>query len=262
MSDLGSKRMKTSNRLVVTDVLLCMAPVSINEVRHCAVRPTHSTFSVAATFSLRSVYAQQAMTDEDIVEAFRRGDDRATSALYERYGRLVFTVCLRVLGNRTLAEDATQQTFVQAWKNAHSFDASRQFGPWLATISQRVSIDILRHEQRRIHGSLDESNHRHPGQTDTALTTAGPDAAQIEAVWKVREAIDALPDDDRKLMRLQHLEGVPHSEIAKILGLPLGTVKSRSHRIHRQLAASLRGLNDAGQLTGSGSAEYDRRTTT
>ena len=222
-----------------------------------------SRLAIKATLPARPVYAQRAMTDEDIVEAFRRGDDRATGALYQRYGRLVFAVCLRVLTNRSLAQDATQQTFVQAWRSAESFDPARHFGPWLATIAQRVSIDMLRHEHRRTHDSLNETSERHPGQTNSALISAGPNATQIEAVWKVREAIDALPDDDRRLMKLQHLEGIPHSEIAQLLGIPLGTVKSRSHRIHRQLAVTLHALADDETEHETGLAyKSDRKPTT
>lgn len=229
--------------------------------RVCSRYRSPVTRLVPTLFSV-GVYDQRLMTDEDIVEAFCRGDDRATAALYERYGRLVFTVCLRVLGNRTQAEDATQQTFIQAWKGADTFDSSRQFGPWLATIARRVSIDAQRHEQRRPHDSIDERTDRRPDHTDPALIALPPNPEQIEIVWKVREALDGLAAQDRELVRLQHLEGVPQSEIAHRLGLPLGTVKSRSHRIHRQLAATLRGLRVQDDDNGvAGIAEYDQRGT-
>ena len=81
-----------------------------------------------------------------VVDGFRTGDESAVRAVYDTYGRLVFSVAMRVLGDRSLAEEATQQTFVQAWRNAAQFDGDREMGPWLATIVRRVAIDIHRRE--------------------------------------------------------------------------------------------------------------------
>jgi RNA polymerase sigma-70 factor (ECF subfamily) len=71
-----------------------------------------------------------------------------------------------------------------------------------------------------------------------------PSAEQIETVWAVRSAVDALGDEEREIVRLQHLEGWSHSQIAEQLGIPIGTVKSRSHRAHRRLASRLSYLRD------------------
>ena len=154
--------------------------------------------------------------------------------VYERYGGLVFAVTMRVLHDRALAEDATQQTFVHAWQAARAFDSEREMGPWLATIARRAAIDVLRHESARPHSSLDD-----PGATAASwLATAGLLDNAYET-WTVREAVDCLPEEERQVVRLQHLEGFTHSEIAKHLDIPLGTVKSRSNRAHRRLAGQL-----------------------
>ena len=173
----------------------------------------------------------------DTIEAFRRGDDAAVRAVYDAYGRLVFTVANRLLGDRGLAEEATQQTFVQAWRSASTFDGARELGPWLATIARRVAIDVHRREARRHHESLDDP------RADPVVVLP-PDVEQVYAVWQVRDALDSLSAEDRELVRLQHLEGYSHSEIAERLGIPLGTVKSRSFRIHRVLAGRLGHLRD------------------
>jgi RNA polymerase sigma factor (sigma-70 family) len=173
----------------------------------------------------------------DTIERFRLGDADAVRAVYNEYGRLVFTVARRVLGDRSLAEEAAQQAFVQAWRAASSFDAGRELGPWLATIARRVAIDVHRREARRAHDSLDA-----PGQAP--LVTLPPSAEQVYEVWQVREAIDTLEPADRDLVRMQHLEGLTHSEIAQRLSVPIGTVKSRSFRVHRALAARLGHLRD------------------
>ncbi len=174
------------------------------------------------------------------VERFRAGDADAVRPIYAEFGRLVFAVSMRVLGQRELAEEATQQTFVQAWRSASSFEPGREMAPWLVTIARRAAIDIQRRERRRAHVTLDDAP-----AGDSSLITLPPSEEQIDTVWRVREAIDALPAAERELVRLQHLEGMSHREIAERLDLPIGTVKSRSFRAHRMLAAQL------GHLRGS-----------
>ena len=179
-----------------------------------------------------------------IIERFCAGDPDAVGPVYHEYGRLVFAVALRVVHQRELAEEATQQTFLQAWRAASTFDPGRDLTPWLITIARRAAIDIQRREHRRSHVDLDDAA---PG--DSALVALPPSAEQIEAVWRVRAAIDDLPDADRDLVRMQHLEGLSHPEIAELLGIPVGTVKSRSFRAHRVLAARLRDLQGTPEET-------------
>ncbi len=169
-----------------------------------------------------------------VIEAFRRGDDGAVRAVYREYGGLVFAVAMRVLGQRQLAEEAAQQAFVQAWRAAAGFDGDRPLGPWLATITRRVAIDIHRREARRAVTAIDDVPAGHG-----ALVTLPPSADAIHEAWAVREAVDDLPPDEHEVVRLQHLEGFSHSEIAERLGVPVGTVKSRSFRAHKRLAARL-----------------------
>jgi RNA polymerase sigma-70 factor, ECF subfamily len=177
------------------------------------------------------------IVDPELVEAFRRGDDGAVRQLYRTYARLVFSVAHRVLGDRSLAEEATQQTFLQAWRNAASFAADRDPAPWLATIARRAAIDIQRRESRRPVTALDDAP-----VDDPALIAEPPSAEQLWDTWQVRAAVDALDDREREIVRLQHLEGYTQQEIADRLGVALGTVKSRSFRAHRVLADRLRHL--------------------
>lgn len=172
--------------------------------------------------------------DLDVVERFRRGEDEAIRLVYREYGRLVHAVALRVLGQRELAEEATQQAFVQAWRAASSFDSTRPLGPWLATITRRVAIDIHRREARRATTALDDMPADHG-----ALVTLPPSPDALYDTWAVREAVDELPLEEREVVRLQHLEGFTHHEIAERLSLPVGTVKSRSFRAHQRLAGRL-----------------------
>jgi RNA polymerase sigma factor (sigma-70 family) len=181
------------------------------------------------------------MLDAAVLDAFRRGDDQAVRAVYRDYGRLVFSVALRTLGRRDLAEEAAQQTFVQAWRAADRLDPGRDPGPWLATIARRAAIDIFRREQRRSSEMLEDV-----APDDPAVTTLPPDIDRWHDRWQVRQAIDGLVPDEREVVHLQHIEGLTHAEIADRLGVPIGTVKSRSHRAHRRLADSLAHLREAG----------------
>ena len=179
------------------------------------------------------------MLTVDDIDGFRRGDSDAVRQVYREYGRLVYAVARNMLASKELAEEATQQTFVKAWQAATSFDSSRALGPWLTTIARRTCIDLHRREARRSAVSIDDVPGAHP-----ALVTAGPDLDQGYDAWAVRQAIDELPDDERAVVRLQHVEGLSHVEIADQLGVPVGTVKSRSFRAHRRLAAALGHLRE------------------
>lgn len=174
-----------------------------------------------------------------MLEKFRAGDDNAVRALYQHYGRLVFTVAVRILGDRQLAEDATQQAFLQAWRAASTFDSDKDPAPWLATITRRVAIDMQRSAARRPATSLEITSADEP-----ALVSLPPSAEAVWETWQVRAAIDSLQPEEREVIRLQHIEGHSQSEIAAQLGLAIGTVKSRSFRAHQHLANRLKHLRE------------------
>lgn len=179
------------------------------------------------------------MVDPEALAGFAAGDPGAVRAVYGTYGRLVYAVAFKLLGDRVLAEEATQQAFVQAWRAAGSYDPAREMGPWLATIARRAAIDVHRREVRRGHGSLDDAD-----PADPALISLPPSVEQVYDVWEVRRAIGTLDPDDAELVRLQHFDGFTHAQIAERLGVPVGTVKSRSFRVHRRLAGLLGHLRD------------------
>jgi RNA polymerase sigma factor (sigma-70 family) len=179
------------------------------------------------------------MVDEAGVARFRQGDAEGVRAVYREYGRMVYAVAHRVLGDRQMAEEATQQAFVQAWRAAASFDPGRDLGPWLATIARRTAIDVYRREARRMHDPLEDIT-----ASDPAIVTLPPSAEQVYDVWEVRRAVDELPPEERDIVRLQHFDGLTHQEVADRLGIPLGTVKSRSYRAHQRLAGALGHLRE------------------
>jgi RNA polymerase sigma-70 factor (ECF subfamily) len=172
------------------------------------------------------------MDDADLAARFASGDAGTLRVVYQVYGRLVFSIAYKTLGDVGLAEDATQQTFVKAWRGAATYDPSGALVAWLTTIARRAAIDVYRRERR--HRNLESIS-----SADSALVTLPPSAEQISDVLEVRQALEELPDQDRELIRLQHYDELTHSEIARQLAVPLGTVKSRSFRAHRRLAGLL-----------------------
>jgi len=163
-----------------------------------------------------------------MLEQFRDGDALAVKAVYDEYGGAVFALSLSVLRDRDLAADATQQTFLKAWRASSTYDTEREFSPWLYAIARRTAIDIYRKRKRIV-----------PSE-DVDGITISPGLEVMWEVFEVRAALDKLPDKERVVVQLSHLEGLTHLEIAGELGIPVGTVKSRAHRAHKRLAEMLR----------------------
>ena len=179
------------------------------------------------------------MLTEDELTRFRAGESDAVRAVYREYGRLVYAVCRNQLGSPQLAEEAAQQTFLKAWRSASTVEPGRDLAPWLATIARRTAIDVYRQESREKSSALDDVPVAHPALVQ--------DAVAIERtyyVWQVRQAMDELPDDERSIVQLQHLEGLTQTAVAERLNLPVGTVRSRSYRAHKKLAARLGHLRE------------------
>jgi RNA polymerase sigma-70 factor (ECF subfamily) len=170
--------------------------------------------------------------DREVLERFRLGDEAAVKAVYDRFGGPVFALSLSILGEHGLAADATQQTFIKAWRAASTYDPDRSFGPWIYAIARRTAIDLYRKRSRVLVSD----------QVDVAHFPTG-----LETVWEVfevRSALDRLPDEERQVVRMSHFEGLTHVEIAERLDIPVGTVKSRSHRAHQRLLAMLKHVEE------------------
>lgn len=165
---------------------------------------------------------------------FQRGDPDAVRVLYLRYSRPIFAVALRSLGDRMLAEEAVQQTFVNAWRAAARFDPARDPGPWLYAIARRASVDIYRRERR----------HRENRREETDMAVLPPSFEGLWEMWEVRSALDDLPEEEKAVIEATFYRQLSHREAAEALGIPVGTVKSRSHRAFRRLAGLLDHLGE------------------
>lgn len=187
---------------------------------------------IAGTYRLAAVSRPAPYPKIDMDELkvrFATGQPGAMYDIYQRFSRSVFAVSYRILGNAALAEEAMQQTFLQAWRAADRYDRERELAPWLHTIARRAAIDVYRRERR----------HRAEQVEDDSVTSLPPSLETTWAVWEVRRALDSLPVDERDVLHATHFHGLTHEEAAAHLGVPLGTVKSRSHRAYRRLAGML-----------------------
>ena len=170
----------------------------------------------------------------DAMDRFRAGEPDAVRALYRDYAGAVHTVAISIVRDRELANDVVQQTFVKAWRAASTFQDGREVAPWLYSIARHTAIDAVRAEARPTRGG-------HEPEVEVPV-----DSESLEATWErfeIRRAVDALPEEEREVVRRSHLLGHTHEEIAQQLGVPIGTVKSRSSRAHKRLATSLAHLN-------------------
>jgi RNA polymerase sigma-70 factor, ECF subfamily len=152
-----------------------------------------------------------------------RREERALSAIYDRYCRLVYTIALRITGDREASEEVTQDVFQAVWQGAGSFQPNGSFAAWLAGIARHRAIDMTR--SRRYRARAREETLETYVSGDAAATDAPADVLVLRTV--VRSALNQLPPAQRQAIELAYYGGLTHAEIASQLGEPIGTVKSR-----------------------------------
>lgn len=177
------------------------------------------------------------MADPGLIARFRSGDPDAIRELYREFAGPIATVARSIVRQPDLVADVVQQTFVKAWRAADQFEGGRELAPWLYAIARRTAIDAVRLESRPTRGGH---------EPETEFGEIGDTFEQIWTRFEVRRAIDALPDEEREVVRRAHMLGETHAQIADALAVPIGTVKSRSGRAYKRLARALAHL-DANQ---------------
>jgi RNA polymerase sigma-70 factor (ECF subfamily) len=184
--------------------------------------------------TIRAVSGGGETTDGELILRIGTGDRSAFELLYRRYARPVFGLALRRLGDRGRAEDAVQETFASIWRAARSYKPDRGPGaPWLYAVARNAIVDRGR--------ARSEPPVETP--TETPETSPGP-AERAEAgwvSWRVHRALEELPERERKVLELAYWSGLSQSEIAEFLGIPLGTVKTRTRSALARLADALEG---------------------
>lgn len=174
------------------------------------------------------------LPDEQLVDQIRLGHDEAFAVLVNRYRQELFHYLARLTSDRAGADDLFQETFLQVHLSMDRFDTDRKFRPWLFTIATNKARDRMRRNRRRQSVSL--SGHIGPNQDQEYLDLMGADmvlppqgAQQAETRELVREMVASLPDNLREVLLLAYFHEFSYKQIAQMLGVPLGTVKSRLH---------------------------------
>jgi RNA polymerase sigma-70 factor (ECF subfamily) len=162
-----------------------------------------------------------AAPDEELIARVCWREEPALSEIYDRYGRLVYSVALRIVGDRGAAEEVVQDVFQAVWQSAGSFQPSGNFSAWLIGIARHRAIDATRSRRYRSRAREDMlDDDRLVGAADSPA-----EALMLRAI--VRGALEQLPASQRQAIELAYYGGLTHTEIAARLGEPVGTVKSR-----------------------------------
>lgn len=179
--------------------------------------------------------------DERLIAAAQRGDLDAFNQLVTRHERAVYSVCMRLLRDTAAAEDATQDTFIRAWSAIDSFRGGL-VRPWLLRIATNRAYDVLRSRSRRPTSSLDAELFEAEPEWSTQGHHEAPDtfATRSELAGVLESALGKLPDDQRTAIVLSDVQGYGYDDIATIMGVAVGTVKSRISRGRSALRAILR----------------------
>jgi len=176
---------------------------------------------------------QDEPSDGDLLQRVAGRDAGAFEELYHRYARPVFGLALRRLGDRMRAEDAVQETFAAVWRSARTYRPERGPGaPWLYAVARNAIVDRSR--------ARAEPAAEAP---DIPSTEPGPDerAENSYTSWRVHRALEELPMNERDVIELAYYGGLSQSEVSNFLGIPLGTVKTRTRAGLGHLADLLEG---------------------
>jgi RNA polymerase sigma-70 factor (ECF subfamily) len=189
-------------------------------------------------------YSEQ--TDKELVRLSRRGDERAARELVHRFERPVYSIVYRMVRDRELAEDLAQDAFVRTFNHLDRYDSRYKFSSWLFKIAYNLTVDHLRKRELQtisVHGAPDAVSQERQEATSLTLQSdeESPDDRLVakELAGELEEAIAGLREDYRTAILLRHVEGRPYEEIAEIMDIPLGTVKTYIFRARRELREAL-----------------------
>lgn len=194
-------------------------------------------------------------SDEELMQRLRQGQTEVFGTLIRRYERELFGYLRRYLGDESLAEDVFQNTFLQVHLKCKQYEPGRPVRPWLYTIATHQAIDAMRRNQRHQTLRLEEPNATQADGEAVELLNlvecreGGPVeiVAAGERREQIRATVEALPDLLRQVLILAYYQGMKYREIAEVLEIPVGTVKSRLHAALSKLQeswASLPSLNE------------------
>lgn len=173
--------------------------------------------------------------DLALMSRIARRDQTALAELYDKYGGRVYSLAVSIVGENMAAQEVTQDTFIKVWEHpeAYRYDTSK-FLAWLLMITRHRAIDHLRRESLRSGQSMSMDDEAMPEMPDVSLA--------LDEKWReMRHVMDGLPAEQREVIVMAYYHGLSQSEIAEMLGWPLGTVKTRLRLGMQKLRDALTG---------------------
>jgi RNA polymerase sigma-70 factor (ECF subfamily) len=192
----------------------------------------------------RSESGLDRLADEDLMQLVQRGEAAAFEVVYDRHADVSFALAYRMCGSRPVAEDVVQEAFLSIWRSGARYDRARgSVRTWVLGIVHNRAIDALRrsvvHERRRASDEGIEERLQSPERTE--LEVARRDEART-----IRVLLDGLPTEQSRVIELAYFGGFTHTEIAELLGAPIGTVKGRMRLGLQKLRTELTAAEVAG----------------
>jgi RNA polymerase sigma-70 factor (ECF subfamily) len=164
-----------------------------------------------------------AESDAGLVERLQRRDAQALAELYDRYGRVVYSLIVRVVRDGAVAEDLVQETFLRVWNRVQGFDAQKgSIAPWLLAVARNRAIDYLRSASNRERNALEFDETDHPA----LYSDMERDLLTSDQARRVKAAMGKLSQNHRQVIELAYFEGLSQTEMAERMGQPLGTIKT------------------------------------
>jgi len=185
------------------------------------------------------------LSDEQLMDHLAGQEEvgAALSTLYDRYSRTVFGVGVKLLGDRSLAEELVQEVFLKVWRSSHTFDSSRgSFSTWLYRVTRNLASDSYRKRTRRVNPVSDNDSYI----SATRDSSPGPqeivDASWLS--WRISRALEELDAPHREVIELAYYQGLSQREISRRTGVALGTVKTRTSSALKRLREGLAGRDN------------------
>ena len=170
------------------------------------------------------------ISETELIQILQTGSEESFDILYQNYSAAIFGVISRVIQNRELAEDLTQETFIKIWNNFSSFDPSKgRLYTWMLNIARNISIDALRSKQEKIAQQNQEL------ENSVYIIDQQHHSKMSEETIGLKSLVNHLPEEQREIVEKMYFLGYSQSEISKDFDIPLGTVKTRARQAIQKL---------------------------
>ena len=175
--------------------------------------------------------------DRELAIRLKRRDPKAMAQLYDRFGRVVYSIIFAVVRDTGIAEDLVQETFLRVWNRMGGFDAERgALGSWLVTVARNRAIDYIRSvSSRNARNTFELEEREHP----SLFANAEQESVSADEARRVRAALHSLTVNQKRVIEMAYFEGLSQTEMAERMGEPLGTVKTWARGALKKLKEEL-----------------------